>query len=1648
MARLAEDTTATLIDTAAKLVRQGIAGDKAGDKDGKAAAAAERFLRLFFAHVPPDDLSDQTPENLAGAARSVWSFAQNRKPGRAKVRVYNATAKTHGWSCPHTIVEIVNDDMPFLVDSVTAAMNRREIEVRLVIHPILPMERDEKGDLLRLGDRQEVEIAGAAESCMLLMIEEQPAALHTEIAEVLEVVLRDVRLAVEDWRPIRQRCRDLIRDLDRNPPRLPREEVEEAVAFLEWLDDDHFTFLGYREYRFQGSGQKALAKIDPDSGLGLLRDVGFSVFDGLRDLGKLPPDVQDWVKTPELLRITKANRRSTVHRDAHIDAIAVKLFDSKNRICGERLFIGLFTSAAYSQSPREIPQLKRKVDKVLKLAGFSPASHDGKALLHILETYPRDELFQIDAEELQGTALGVLHLQERQRTALFVRRDPFERFVSCMVYVPRDRFDTNLRLKLQSLLAEAYAGEIAAFSTQLGDALLARLHVIVKTTQGKVPKVEVEVLEQQLAEAARSWTDTLQASLVAAHGEQEGLSLFRRYQRAFPTNYREAHVAKDAVADLAKIETTLGEAGLALDLYRPHRAPEEVLHFKLYIAGQPIPLSDVLPMLEQMGLRVISEVPYEIRIKTAGVGSLESRAETTVWIHDFSLRLGPGQSVDLDRVREAFHEVFALTWTDQMEGDRFNGLVLAAGLTAREIRILRAYAKYLRQAGIPFSQAYMEETLAGNPRIAAKLAELFEARFDPARRRPTRRKGPGASDPAKAEQALVGEIEAALESVANLDEDRILRRFLNALQATLRTNYYQTDAEGRTKPYVSFKLDSRAIDELPEPKPYREIFVYAPQVEGVHLRFGPVARGGLRWSDRREDFRTEVLGLVKAQQVKNAVIVPVGSKGGFVPKRLPPPSEGREAFMAEGVAAYKTFIRGLLDITDNTQAGKIVPPKQVVRHDGDDPYLVVAADKGTATFSDYANGVSQDYGFWLDDAFASGGSAGYDHKAMGITARGAWESVKRHFRELGKDIQRETFTAIGVGDMSGDVFGNGMLLSKHTQLIAAFNHLHVFVDPTPDPRKSFAERKRLFGLPRSTWDDYDKRKISKGGGIFDRKAKAVPVSAEMKALFGLTKDKVTPNELIHAILTCEAELLWFGGIGTYVKASHESNLEVGDRTNDALRIDGEELRCRVVGEGANLGMTQPARVEYALKGGRLNTDSIDNSAGVDCSDHEVNIKILLGAAEQQGQLTRPQRDKLLAKMTDEVAELVLRDNYLQTQSISVTQDLGGHLLDRLGRYMRSLERAGHLNRALEHLPDDETIEERMKANRGLTRPEIAILLSYAKIALYDELLASDLPDDPALNGEVASYFPTALRKDYAEQIRGHRLRREIAATLATNETVNRMGISFVHEVREKTGYAASEIVRAFMVARDVFGLDELWQAIEALDNKVPAEIQASMLIETGRLAERVAVWMLRVEGHPLDIASAVARYRPGVAALGGSLQSFLTDNDRNLLAHQAERLRECRVPKDLADTIAGLHLRYAACDLVRLAELAGLAVEETAQVYFTVGARFGFDWLRRASSHLANDTAWDKLAITAIVDDLDASQFQAAESVLETAKANGGLKGRGKGNGLSVIDHWMESRRPQVLRSEQLLGELRASGNPDFAMLAVANRQLKSLVEG
>ncbi|HJQ59466.1 MAG TPA: NAD-glutamate dehydrogenase, partial [Vineibacter sp.] len=1112
-----------------------------------------------------------------------------------------------------------------------------------------------------------------------------------------------------------------------------------------------------------------------------------------------------------------------------LDVIAVKTYDAKGKVTGERRFAGLFTSSAYHASPRDIPLLRRKVEAVIDRAGYDPSSHDGKALLNIIETHPRDELFQADEEALFATATGVLQLQERQRVALFVRPDAAGRFVACLIYAPRETYDSSLRRRFADILERAYGGKIANYSVSVGDeSVLARVLFILRPDDPTAKLPDPDPIEHELAEAARTWTDKLKTALVERHGEADGLSLARRMAAAFPLAYREVFDGAAAARDLALAQSILGGVPLGIDLYRrPEQKPHEMA-LKLARAGQPIPLSDILPPLEAMGLRAMTETPYRLTLP-----------DGTVWLHDFSLETADARAVDVEAERAGFAETMGAVWTGDMESDGFNRLVLGAELEPRDVVVLRAYAKFLRQAGFPFSQDYVERALAANIGIAGDLAALFRAQLDPALGEldaPERRE--------RIEKARAS-IAAALEGVASLDEDRILRRYLNAIECTLRTNLWQSGADGRPKSYVSFKLDSRRLDELPLPRPMVEIFVYSPRVEAVHLRGGPVARGGIRWSDRREDFRTEILSLMKAQMVKNAVIVPVGSKGGFYVKR-PPAGGTREQVQAEGIECYKTLVRGLLDITDNLDAeGRIVPPPHVLRHDGDDPYLVVAADKGTATFSDIANGVSAEYGFWLADAFASGGSVGYDHKKMGITARGAWESVKRHFRELGLDTQTTQFSAVGVGDMSGDVFGNGLLRSDKTRLLAAFDHRHIFVDPDPDPAASFAERERLFNLPRSSWADYDRKKLSKGGFIVERSAKSVTATPEARAALDIGSEQLAPNDLMRAILKAPVDLLFFGGIGNYVKASTETHADAGDKANDTLRMDGRDIRARVVGEGANLGLTQRGRIEAAQAGVRLNTDALDNSAGVDTSDHEVNIKIALGDAVRRQALGGEARDKLLATMTDEVGALVLRDNYQQTQAVSVAVAQAMPLHERHARMMRALDRIGRLDRAVEFLPDNDAMKRRAAGGQPLTRPELSVLLAYGKIVVNDEILASDLPDDPLLEAELLRYFPLAMREGHVESIRRHRLRREIIALQVTNSMVNRVGSTFVHDIRERTGASTADIARCFAIVRDSFLLRDVWAEIESLDDQLVAAAQTGMLIATQRLIERGTLWALR-----------------------------------------------------------------------------------------------------------------------------------------------------------------------------------------------------------
>jgi len=1606
---------------------------------GTKAKTAEAFVRQFFANVAPQDLVDEEVEDLFGAAISMWTLGRDRMAGRARIRAYNPRFEEVGWQSTHTVIEIVNDDMPFLVDSVTHALNRRDLTVHLVIHPILRVSRDSKGAAKTLHDADETADGAVAESYMHLQVSEQTSAeALAEIEATLEQVLSDVRAAVEDWRTMRKTMVDVIAGLEASPPKgQSKADLAEICAFLRWIEDNHFTFLGYRQYDYVGSGKKQRMEVVEGSGLGIIRAPDVSVFDGLRGLGTLPDQVQGFLLDPTPLLVMKANKVSTVHRPVPLDSISVKKIDKAGRVVGEHRFIGLFTSVAYNQSPKEIPLLRRRVEKIVERAGFRPASHDGKALVNILETYPRDELFQASEDELFEISIGILHLQERQKTALFVRRDAFERFVTALIFVPRDHYNTQLRQRFTQILSTAFNGEITAFYTQMSDSVLARLHVIIATTRGEIPDVDNDELEQRLVEAGRSWADKLHDALVEDKGEEAAQKMLRRYGPAFPTSYKEAYTAHAAIFDMERMEEVDGEGRLGMNLFRPIGVDDDVLHLKLFHGGEPVPLSDVMPMLENMGVRVLSEVPFEI----AG-GTMAH----PIWLHDFEMRLRADTECDLATIKAPFQEAFAAVWDRKMENDGFNGLVLGAGMTWREVTVIRAYAKYLRQAAFTFSQDYMEETLLAYAPIARLLVKLFAARFDPKAETDRMAKVAG----------LEEMILTSLDDVSNLDQDRILRRFLNLIRCTLRTNFYQMAADGGPKTYVSFKLDSQNVEELPLPRPHVEIWVYSPRVEAVHLRGGKVARGGIRWSDRREDFRTEILGLMKAQQVKNAVIVPVGSKGGFVVKR-PPVGGTREEFQAEGIECYKTLMRGMLDITDNIAGPDLIPPTDVVRYDEDDPYLVVAADKGTATFSDIANGVSQDYGFWLDDAFASGGSAGYDHKKMGITARGAWESVKRHFRELGHNTQAQDFTVVGCGDMSGDVFGNGMLLSEHIRLLGAFNHLHIFIDPEPDAAKSFKERKRLFALPRSSWADYDAKLISKGGGVFERSAKSIKLTPEIKKAFGIAEDSLTPNDLIRAMLKAEIDLLWFGGIGTYIKSERESNLDAGDRANDPLRIDARELRAKVVGEGANLGVTQRGRIEAALRGVRLNTDAIDNSAGVDCSDHEVNIKILLGSIVADGDMTLKQRDKLLEEMTDAVADLVLGDNYDQTQALTIASHQGLRLIDAQSRLMRQLER-GHLrlNRRIEYLPDDEALADRISDGKGLTRPELAVLLAYAKMALYDGLLASDLPDDPALADDLALYFPERLRAKHGEPIATHRLRREIIATTVTNSMINRVGATFINALSEQTGASAPEIARAYTIVRDVFGLRTLWDRIEALDTKVPAALQTRMMLEIQRLVERETLWFLRNGRRPLDIASHVGEFEPGVTALKGCLVDVIGERERADLERHCAELGEQGVPRALAHEIASLDALSSACDVVRLAVAAVGDVRTVATVYFEVGARFALDWLRDRAVEMPADTYWQKLAVGALVDDFYLHQGQLAQHVLGHVEANGstGEKGKGKGKGKAkaangteaAIAAWTAGRADDVDRTNRLLDDIRAADSVDLAMLAVANGQMRALL--
>ena len=1579
---------------------------------GKAATAAEKdFVLQLCEDYAPGDLPALTAADFAALAADLWAYcAAHPHPEKPAIRMAEARGEG-GRPLGLDLLQIVQGDRPFLVDSVMGQLVAQGLSIRAMLHPVVSDKHGHRSVICVLMDPLD---------------EDQREAALREV----KCALYDVYAAVEDFPAMLGLMGRTLAELERSAPAGPHKA--EAVALLRWLEADHFVFLGARIYEYPRTKNGRWAHEEPlfetERSLGVLRDPNRGVLRRDNEPAVLSSTLRKVIDAAEPLVVAKANAVSRVHRRAYMDYIGVKRYGPDGRPVGEVRFVGLFTAEAYNEPAAKVPLIRQKAANVVARAGKAIGSHDQRRLKNVLESYPRDELFQISEDELLDIALGVVHLYDRPRLRVFVRRDPFDRFVSILLYVPRDRFDAALAEQAGAILARAWGGRLSALYPAFSDMPLARTHYIIGLTPGEHPEPKTAQVEAEIIQAMRTWDDRFEEALRDTGDRVLAADVRARYGAAFPPGYQDLFGADEALADLEMIESLTDERPVQVRAYRSPGDPPGGFRFKVYRHDEAAPLSDLLPIVESMGLKALVEHGFEL--KPAG--------ERTVWVHELVLTRGAHESLDIKDIKEPFEAAFVAVWQGLTENDGFNRLVLELGISWREAALVRALARYRQQTGLDPSQPVQEQALADNPAIARLILDLFHIKFDPAVR---------VDADARKHQAefLFGEIDTALQAVVSLDADRVLRRLALLVRATLRTNYYQHGENGEPKPYISFKVASRDLADLPAPKPYREIFIWSPQVEGVHLRFGPVARGGLRWSDRRDDFRTEVLGLVKAQQVKNAVIVPVGAKGGFYPKRLPRGGTA-DAIRAEGISAYKVFLSGLLDITDNLDAqGKVIPPKDVIRHDGDDPYLVVAADKGTATFSDIANGMAEAYGFWLGDAFASGGSAGYDHKAMGITARGAWEAVKRHFRELGKDIQNEEFTCIGVGDMSGDVFGNGMLLSKKTLLTAAFDHRDIFIDPNPDAAKSWAERDRLFALPRSSWQDYDKALISKGGGVFSRAAKSIPLSAEIKALLEVEDNELAPVELIRAILKARAELLYLGGIGTYVKAPGQSNAEVGDKANDAVRVDGTELRVTVVGEGANLGVTQAGRIAYARAGGRIDTDAIDNSAGVDTSDHEVNIKILTSALEAQGQLTRPARDKLLQSMTDEVAAHVLAHNHDQTLALSLMEMSAPAELDNDARFMADLVAAGRLDRAVEGLPGPAAIAELQKAGKGLTRPELAVLLAYGKLELSAELVASSAPDDPFFDATLESYFPKALRK-YGEAMSRHRLRREIIATVLANAIIDIAGPTFPTRLKGATGCDTRGLVTAFEAAWRVFRLEETWEAITALDaSPVPATAQLLLYQEAALGLRRQTYWLARrvVRGEA-NVQTLVDAYRPAADTLRAQGLALLSPLERQVTENRVAAFIAAGAPDKLAVSLGALRPLTATSDVADLALAAGWELLAAGRIYHQTGAYFQFDRLRAAAGGLRASDAYERQAVRQLIEDFLSEQAALARSVMASAQRDTGCGSNEEA--LRAVKEWAQARQGPADQAAAIINDVERQGDGwSFAKLTIVNGAMRQL---
>lgn len=1582
-------------------------------KDDLSATGVKAFARQAAEDAQPDELPELSPPDLAKNLADFWRFAERRRGRAPQLRIAPAIG------AELDRLEIVQDDAPFLVDSVMGEIADQGLSVRAMFHPIVEVQRDRAGHRGESG-------APRRESMIEVLLENIGPDRERALIDGVKATLADVRAAVDDFPAMLALMAKSVTELEASGKAQPDE-----VEFLNWLHAQHFVFLGARVYEYPRLKNGEYAAEEPvyqaKDGLGVLRDPERTVLRRANEPAVLMSAVKDRIVRDPAVTIAKSNVKSRVHRRGYMDYVGIKRYGDDGRPSGEVRFVGLFTAEAYDQPAGVVPLIREKVARVMKRAGAAPGSYNEKRLKNIVENHPRDELFQVSEDELLAMAVGILHLSDRPRVKLFERRDPFDRFASVLLFVPRDRYDSDVRKRAGELLAEAYGGRISAYYPSFNDTPLARVHFIVGFTPGQHRQPDLRAVEAEIAEAARTWEDRFDAAVRGSGRDPDAVAAtVAGYRDAFPAGYRDRFDAAEALADVAEFEA-FGE-GQTVRARAYRTAADGPLHFrfKLYRKGEPAPLADVLPILENMGLKAMAEAGFKV--------SPDGRE--AVWVHDFEIEDPRGGNLVFAEVRDVFEDAVVAVWTGRTENDGFNRLVMELSIPWRDAALVRALARYRQQSGLDPSQRVQEQALSSHPGVTRLILDLFRIKFDPAITADLEARQAQAN-------AVMEEIVEALQLVESLDDDRVLRRLALLVGAVQRTNFYQRAADGGVKPYISFKVASGALADLPAPKPFREIFVWSTQVEGVHLRFGPVARGGLRWSDRRDDFRTEVLGLVKAQQVKNAVIVPVGSKGGFYPKQLPKGSP--DAIRAEAISAYKTFLFGLLDLTDNLDAkGKVIPPEGVVVHDGDDPYLVVAADKGTATFSDIANGVAESYGFWLGDAFASGGSVGYDHKVMGITARGAWEAVKRHFREMGKDIQSEPFTVVGCGDMSGDVFGNGMLLSRQIRLQAAFDHRHIFLDPDPDPAKSYAERERLFALPRSSWDDYDKKKISRGGGVFPRSLKSIPLTAEVRRLLGTEAEALSPVEVISLILKAPAELLYLGGIGTYVKARAESNMDAGDKANDAVRVNGSELRVKVVGEGANLGLTQAGRIEFAEHGGRVETDAIDNSAGVDSSDHEVNIKITTGILERQGKLTRAQRNKLLPSMTDDVARHVLVHNYDQTLALSLLEMDSAGELEPHARFMAELEQAGRLDRAVEGLPDALTIQERLQAGKGLYRPELAVLLAYGKLELKREIVAGHAPDDPFFESRLEAYFPKPLRK-YKEAIRQHRLRPEIIATVVANDIINRCGPSFPSRTMTSAGCDVVAFTAGYEAAKQALDFEKLWADVEALDLKIPASGQMALFRRLVTGLRGATFWLARRAGREgLGVAELTGRYAPGFKSLHGLLPEILSKAERAGVDGQVARLTQAGAPQAMAQAAAVLGPLTNAADLVDLAEASSWPLPNVARLYYATGAAFAFDRLRAAAGEFRAGDIFERTALRRLIEDLLAEQAQLTRAIM--AFAGGAQAGEDDAQAGNAVSAWAALRPDQARTATRTVEEIEAGGGAwTFAKLTIANAALREL---